>query len=679
MNGIGLCFWCLENPSKRREETPERRNMGENTNFLDHEEVRIADRLFSLSEDTSIQPVLVVTNGSFSLERRFKELSIHTPPKDVAARLLGEYEYYGINELKKFLRIGCKACPQFTECHKDKKKVESVAQKHQHECLRIVRNLLAIGKSAEIIDLVKEKTGCLLLHYEPLFTVLSLCSIIGEKPVRKQIYEIALEMCFNCPRLFYFVACSEHFRHLLDDVATSGKQDKRVKYWEPLRRRMIARFYNRYEPHELLYMTTRHKQRYKITHRTILCKSRPPPRGDHKEAIDLIFCYLSRGFNKTEAKANVKGKAIQPMTSSVFQKIELLEEIKSLSFNDENIGKLQRIIEENIKHETINEWQGYSQPSPTILFFNVLLEHIPNEFLRQYKILRSLLPGMPIGTLIFKLGVISHHGLFMENSGDTPATKEQVDENIQTALQIIKDQKNRLHPFKILKAAKCYSTGQADLRIYTRKIAERKSLRTSLTWKPSPQIIDALYEAFRTQQVVEGCVSERKILFAMDNRWTEMYKEQLQGCPSLTPIDAANILLYLLWKAQKDENEVVFYGKRGEIIKLKAFAENKLEHFEKDLREKSSKAGPINLIKTIEHAEKLKKFDAIVVLTDKKPRFATGGVINEWEKYKKILPDAKMVLVCLNECKCFGFGRDDMLYMCGWDENSFANIAHFLM
>ena len=74
------------------------------------------------------------------------------------------------------------------------------------------------------------------------------------------------------------------------------------------------------------------------------------------------------------------------MTSSVFQKIELLEDIKELKLNEENIEKLQGIIEKNIEHESFDDWEGYDKPSRKILFFNVLLEHIPNAFLRQYKV-----------------------------------------------------------------------------------------------------------------------------------------------------------------------------------------------------------------------------------------------------------------------------------------------------
>ena len=266
---------------------------------LDHPDVRTIDNLFrdlSLPDDTSIQPIPVVSSDNFSLQTRLSELSASNPPEVVAPRLLGEYSEYGISKLKKFLMIGCKACPQFTKSHQERRRVEAEAQTHFHECLRIVRNFLNIGRSSEIIALIKEKEECLLLHFEPLFTVLSFCSIIGDKPIRKQMYEIALKMSFNCPRLFYFVACSESFRHLLE------KEDKRLKHWEPMRRRMVSRFYNRYKPHELLYLTTRHKHRYNITHRKILCKSRPKPRGDEKEAIDLIFCYLSRGSKKTKAK-----------------------------------------------------------------------------------------------------------------------------------------------------------------------------------------------------------------------------------------------------------------------------------------------------------------------------------------------------------------------------------------
>ena len=95
--------------------------------------------------------------------------------------------------------------------------------------------------------------------------------------------------------------------------------------------------------------------------------------------------------------------------------------------------------------------------------------------------------------------------------------------------------------------------------------------------------------------------------------------------------------------------------------------------------QESSESGPVDLIKTIKHAKKAKNPDAIVVFTDKKPEFDTDKVINEWKNYKRCAGDAKMVLACLNECACFEFGRDDMLFMCGWDENSFSHLAHFLM
>ena len=59
---------------------------------------------------------------------------------------------------------------------------------------------------------------------------------------------------------------------------------------------------------------------------------------------------------------------------------------------------------------------------------------------------------MPIGTLIFKLGTMSCYELFETKYGDTLAKKQEVQENIEIAVKIITEQKNRLHPFKVTKS-----------------------------------------------------------------------------------------------------------------------------------------------------------------------------------------------------------------------------------
>ena len=214
------------------------------------------------------------------------------------------------DDIKKFLRDGCKEACQYYATANRLKKME-FETKEATKMLNVIKKLLDLGHGNQLIDLASsfftdEET---LLHYEPMLLVIAVCSTFGDENLRKRSFNEMTRVCFNSPRLFFFVAICDNLMRAKDDEAinTSKRTKKKGKnvQWDKMRKKAIAGFYlNGKSPLHVLFDTTRWNRRYNVTHRSVLGKCRPKPSGPNKLSYDLIFCYLTRGFNRTAKKFN---------------------------------------------------------------------------------------------------------------------------------------------------------------------------------------------------------------------------------------------------------------------------------------------------------------------------------------------------------------------------------------
>ena len=214
------------------------------------------------------------------------------------------------DDLQIFLLEGCKQAAEYT---KDKKKKE---KEEASRIFDLIIKLLEHGYGHQLMEMVisivsKEGT---LLHYEPVLVLIAVCCVFGEKEVRRRSYGSMSQICFNSPRLFFFIAVSESLEERKKKL--NGKPKR--KPWGSMHRRAISQFYlDDRGPLYVLFNTTKCKRRYKMTHRSVLGKCRPKPKGPDKDSYDLVFCYLTRGYDRTKKKYEGMNGKFSPSHSTL--------------------------------------------------------------------------------------------------------------------------------------------------------------------------------------------------------------------------------------------------------------------------------------------------------------------------------------------------------------------------
>ena len=218
------------------------------------------------------------------------------------------------DDIKNFLKSGCREACQYFSASERKRKME-FEKKEATRILNIIRNLLELGFGDRLIDSVtslytKEEA---LLHFEPALLVIAVCSTFGNRAIRKRSFEKMSQMCFNTPRLFFFIAICDNLMvtEPNQEINTKKRTKRNTKKcnvrWDKMRKKAISKFYLKNSDEEdgalyLLFNTTRWNRRYNVTHRSVLGRCRPKPRGPYKNSFDLVFRYLTRGFEKTKQK-----------------------------------------------------------------------------------------------------------------------------------------------------------------------------------------------------------------------------------------------------------------------------------------------------------------------------------------------------------------------------------------
>ncbi len=139
-------------------------------------------------------------------------------------------------------------------------------------------------------------------------------------------------------------------------------------------------------------------------------------------------------------------------------------------------------------------------------------EMLPSELKRSPEVWAALLEKMPMGAMVRNLGVMTERGLLKPMS-----------EASKTVAQRLRDvgriKKARLHPVALLSALMVYQRGHGA--------------RGSLSWSPSPEVVDALDDAFYLSfDSVEP--SGKNTMIALDVSGSMTWGE-IAGVPGLTP------------------------------------------------------------------------------------------------------------------------------------------------
>ncbi|HEX5222119.1 MAG TPA: TROVE domain-containing protein [Verrucomicrobiae bacterium] len=244
-----------------------------------------------------------------------------------------------------------------------------------------------------------------------------------------------------------------------------------LRGWGRGLRNAVGRWYVSREADDLAHQAVKYQQRDGWSHSDLLRLAHPKaPSAQH----DAVFRWMLAGsdsLGEREVKRRVRGEdrvAKYGAVAALPKLIEAFEKAKKASSTDE-IVKL--ISEHDLPREAI-----------------------PTQWLNEVAVWDALLANMPMTAMIRNLGKMTSIGLVHPFSEAAKLIVRKLSD--ETVLK-----RARIHPLAVLIAEKVYAQGRGD--------------KGSLTWKPVPQIIDALDEAFyATFQNVEPC--GKPVLLALD-------------------------------------------------------------------------------------------------------------------------------------------------------------------
>lgn len=250
-----------------------------------------------------------------------------------------------------------------------------------------------------------------------------------------------------------------------------------LRGWGRGLRNAVGRWYIGREADELARQAVKYQQRDGWSHADLLRLAHPKaPSAQH----DAVFRWMLGGssaspgansLGEREVKRKIRGENRVTKYAAVGDLpalIEAFEQAKKASTRDE-IVKL--ITERDLPREAI-----------------------PTQWLNEVAVWEALLAKMPMTAMIRNLGKMTSIGLVQPFSAAGKLIVRKLGD--EAALK-----RARIHPLAVLIAEKVYAQGRGD--------------KGSLTWKPVPQIIDALDEAFyATFQNVEP--GGKPMLLALD-------------------------------------------------------------------------------------------------------------------------------------------------------------------
>jgi 60 kDa SS-A/Ro ribonucleoprotein len=170
-------------------------------------------------------------------------------------------------------------------------------------------------------------------------------------------------------------------------------------------------------------------------------------------------------------------------------------------------------------------------------------EAVPSEWSRDLTVQAALFESMPIGTLVRQLGRLTAIGLLAPGSEHVQRTIDRLGKPEQI-------KRARMHPMALYLASKVYGSGGG--------------IRSKLTWKPIPGIVDALGSAFLGSfGNIEP--SNKNIVIGVDcsgsmynNQTGRQGKGTVLDIPDLWPAEVALMEAYVIARTEPNARLVAF-------------------------------------------------------------------------------------------------------------------------
>ena len=330
---------------------------------------------------------------------------------------------------------------------------------------------------------------------DPGIFALALVAAHGDAPAKALAFASLSKVCRIGTHLFHF---AEYVNAL--------------RGWGRGLRNAVGRWYVSREGDDLAYQVVKYQQRDRWSHGDPLRLAHPKaPSHEHNAVFRWVLSGMETLGERTMTR-RVNGEPRTAQYSAVSDMpvlIQAFEKAKQAS-NKAEIVKL--ITEHDLPREAI-----------------------PTQWLNELEVWDALLQHMPLTAMIRNLGKMTAIGLIKPLSETAKFIVGKLSD--ETVLK-----RARIHPLAVLIAEKVYAQGRGE--------------KGALTWKPVPQIIDALDRAFyATFANVEPC--GKPVLLALDVSGSMDASKIVGSCLSAREASAA---MALVTAATEPEYEIIAFS-----------------------------------------------------------------------------------------------------------------------
>lgn len=469
------------------------------------------------------------------------------------------------------------------------------------ENLTCLENLLNNCKYDDILDVLNSYKHRTFKKDYIIYVLARCCSIhldddplFWKKDFRTDCFKIIHDVCTIPTDLFLFIQLYE----------TINKKLYNSTGWHSQFKKNISEWYLSKSNQELMYHITKYPSRHNWNHKDVLKLTHIKPTDEIKNEI---FKYIISD------------------TISSDSSLEYLKSFNQLK-NEVNVDK----IVEDIKT------------------FNFVREHIPTHLLNEYKIWCTLIPNMPITSLLRNLNKITSLHIL----DDFPHLLQHITNKITNT---------RVHPLQLLITLKTYNLGNG--------------MKGGLQWTPNKNILDALNSGFYTQfEYLKK--SNKRLLLALDVS-SSMSWNTVCGIDSLS---AAEVSCAMSMMFDYTYNNVDIMGFSSEFKKLDISKSYCLEENFNCIKDNTFGATDCAL-PFVWAADNNKEYDAIIVFTDNETNSNTVEPSMALDLYRnKMSINTKLIVVALTSNGFSIANPDDpnMMDIAGFDNSIYDMIYEFI-
>ena len=330
---------------------------------------------------------------------------------------------------------------------------------------------------------------------DPAIFAFALVAAHGDAPAKALAFASLGKVCRIGTHLFHF---AEYVNAL--------------RGWGRGLRNAVGRWYVSRKADDLAYQAVKYQQRDRWSHGDLLRLAHPKaPSRDH----DAVFRWVLSGTETLGERTVTRRVNGEPRMARYAP-----------------VGELPALIQ---AFEKAKQASNKAEIVKLITEHDLPREAIPTQWLNELEVWDALLQHMPMTAMIRNLGKMTAIGLIKPLSETAKFIVRKLSD--ETVLK-----RARIHPLAVLIAEKVYAQGRGE--------------KGGLTWKPVPQIIDALDRAFyATFANVEPC--GKPVLLALDVSGSMDASKIAGSCLSAREASAA---MALITAATEPEHEIIAFS-----------------------------------------------------------------------------------------------------------------------